>query len=95
MNRATAERKLAKLGFEIDWSCTSKGEYWGGTMDAIGRGQIDGDCRGEAIDGCATLSDFLLQCIEAAEGYAKHGPNSQCTDPECDFHEAHPMTDAA
>lgn len=87
MNRKTAERKLAALGFQVDWSCTVKVDgFWMGTMDAIGRGQIDGDCRGEAINSGSTLAEFFRDCIEAAEGYAKRGPNSLCVDPGCDFH---------
>lgn len=91
MNRATAERKLAALGFEIDWSCTGEAEgYWSGTIDAIGRGMIDGDCRGEVVHG-DNASDWYQNAVMAAQGYAKDGPNAQCTDPECDFHEAHPL----
>ncbi len=91
MNRATAERRLAALGFEIDWSCTGKAEgYWSGVMDAIGRGMIDGDCRGEVVTG-DTQADFLRLCIEIAESYAKHAPNTVCTDPYCDFHADHPI----
>jgi hypothetical protein len=92
MNRKIAEKRLAQLGFEIDWDCTQKVDgYWSGTMDAIGRGMIDGDCRGEAINSGSTQAEFLRDCITAAEGYAKHGPNAQCTDPECDFHDGHPI----
>lgn len=90
MNRATAERKLAALGFEIDWSTTDKLlGYWSGCIDAKGRGQLDGDCRGCVVSG-DTLDEFLCRCIEEAEGYAKRGV-SQCTDPECDLHEGIPI----
>lgn len=91
LTRAAAERKLAALGFEIDWNVTGPAEgYWSGTIDAVGRGQIDGDCRGEVVHG-SNAADWYRNAVEAAAAYAKAGPNAQCTDPDCDFHEEHPL----
>lgn len=93
MNRYAAECKLAKLGFEIDWTCTGKAEgYWSGTIDAVGRGMIDGDCRGEVVHG-DNAADFYRNAVAAADAYAKHGPNRLCTNPDCDFHADHPLTE--
>jgi hypothetical protein len=95
MNKATAEKRLAALGFEIDWAVTGPAEgYWAGTIDAVGRGQIDGDCRGEVVHG-DNAADWYKNAVQAAEEYAKHGPNSECTNPDCEFHEAHPINHAA
>lgn len=67
MNRVAAEKQLAALGFEIDWNCTVKTyDGWSGTMDAVGRGQIEGDCRGEVVFG-DTLAEFLQNAIKEAE----------------------------
>jgi hypothetical protein len=84
--KAKAEKRLLELGFEIDWSCVDRSEgYWSGTMDATNHGMIDGDCRGEVVHG-DNAADFYKNCVEAAEGYAKAGPNAKCTDPNCQFH---------
>jgi hypothetical protein len=84
MKRAQAEARLRALGFAIDWSCTGPSEgYWSGTIDAIGRGTIDGDCRGEVVHG-DNASDWYRNAIAAAEGYGGAGP--ACTKPNCEFH---------
>lgn len=91
MRKAQAVARLAQLGFVIDFSVTQSAEgYWSGVMDAMGRGQIDGDCRGEAVFG-DTAADFYRNAVAAAEAYARHGPNRLCTDPECDFHADEPV----
>ena len=87
MNRARAEQHLARLGFVIDWSCSGPNPDggWAGTIDAVGRGQIDGDCRGEVVFG-DNATDFYRNAIAAAVAYAEHGPNAVCENPDCDFH---------
>lgn len=87
MNRSAAEKRLAALGYEIDWSVSGPNPEggWSGTIDAIGRGQIDGDCRGEVVFG-DNASDWYKNAIAAAKGYY---PPEQCTDPNCDFHSDH------
>lgn len=86
MKRAQAERRLRQLGFEIDWSVTGPAEgYWSGTIDAIGRHCIDGDCRGEVVHG-DSAADWYTRAVAIAESYARHGPNKPCLDPDCDFH---------
>jgi hypothetical protein len=93
MNRAAAEKKLAALGFEIDWSVTGRMEgYWSGTIDAVGRGQIDGDCRG-AIVNADTAYEWYDEAVSIAEMYTKGGPNRQCIDPDCEFHADCPITE--
>lgn len=93
--RKAAEYRLAALGFEVDWSVTGRADgSWSGTIDAIGRGQIDGDCRGESVDG-DNAQDWYANAVRAAEYYAAHGPNAECTDPECDFHAGHPIQEKA
>jgi hypothetical protein len=87
MHRKQAERQLARLGYEIDWSCTGHAEgYWSGIIDAIGRNCIDGDCRGEAVHG-DNAADWYRNAIEAAKGY-RHPP-TPCPHPigECEFHD--------
>lgn len=87
MTRATAERRLAALGYVIDWSCTGMAEgYWSGTIDAAGRACIDGDCRGEVVHG-KDASDWYRNAIRVAEGYGRPRP---CQHPvgECEFHDA-------
>lgn len=84
MRRAQAEKRLAALGYVIDWSVTGPHPEggWSGTIDAIGRGQIDGDCRGELVFG-ESAADWYANAIRAAES---HHPPTQCADPNCDFH---------
>jgi len=89
VNRADAEKQLAALGFEIDWSCTGPSEgYWSGTIDAIGRGQIDGDCRGEVVHG-DNAADWYRKAVAAAKSYGS-SRKTTCIDPDCDFHETRP-----
>lgn len=84
MNRQTAERRLAALGFEIDWSVTGPAEgYWSGTIDPIGRMSICGDCFGPVVHG-DNAADWYRNAIAEAEGHA--GTLVPCTDPGCDFH---------
>lgn len=84
MNRKQAEKRLAELGYQIDWTVTGPHPEggWSGTIDAAGRGRIDGDCRGEVVFG-DNAADWYRNAIAAAEGYH---PPTQCTDPDCDFH---------
>jgi hypothetical protein len=51
MHKDVFIRKLAALGYEVDWSVSGPhpGDGWAGTIDAIGRNCIDGDCRGEVV----------------------------------------------
>lgn len=85
MNRAQAEAKLKALGFEIDWSVTGSSEgYWSGTIDALGRRKIDGDCRGEVVHG-DNAGDWYRNAVEAAQLYAAK-PSQLCRNPDCDFH---------
>ncbi len=89
MNRKQAEQKLAELGYEIDWSCTGPSEgYWSGTIDAMGRGQIDGDCRGETVTG-DNASDWYRNAVKQASGYSRQ---TRCANPDCEFHADHPLT---
>lgn len=91
MKRANAEKRLRELGFEIDWAVTGVAEgYASGTMDAIGRGCIDGDCRGEVLM-AGTMAEWYALAILIAEKYAEHGPNAVCLDPTCEFHSAVPL----
>lgn len=86
MNRKRAEQRLAALGYEIDWSSTGPAEgYWSGCFDAIGRNCIDGDCRGEVVDGI-DAADWYRNAVAAAKGYHKPAP---CPYPvgECPFHD--------
>lgn len=87
MNKAQAERKLAALGYEVDWSCSGPHPEggWSGTIDAIGRNCIDGDCRGEVVFG-EGAADWYRNAVEAAKGYHRPTP---CTKPvgECEFHD--------
>ena len=87
MNLKTAEAKLKKLGFQLDLDTLVKmrNGYWEVVMDALGRGQIDGDCRGEVVTG-DTKAELLDNCVEVAEEYAEQGPNTVCEDDDCDFH---------
>lgn len=86
MHRQEAERRLKRLGFEIDWSCTGPGESgsgWAGTIDAIGRHMLDGNCRGEVVHG-DTAADWYRAAVGAAESYA--GKMARCMDASCEFH---------
>lgn len=86
MGKSQAEKILRKLGYEIDWTCTGASEgYWSGTIDAIGRNCIDGDCRGEVVHG-DNASDWYHNAIEAARSYT---PPTPCPKPigECEFHD--------
>lgn len=87
MNRRQAEAKLAALGYVIDWSCTGPCEgYWSGTIDAIGRNCIDGDCRGEVVHG-DNAADWYRNAVSAAVAYGS-APHP-CDKPpgECEFHD--------
>lgn len=86
MNKTTAEKQLAALGYEIDWSCTGPAEVgWSGTFDATGRNCIDGDCRGEVVFG-DNAADWYRNAIEAAKGYGKPVPCRKSTG-DCEFHD--------
>lgn len=86
MRRAAAERRLAALGYGIDWSVTGPSEgYWSGTIDAKGRGCIDSDCRGEVVHG-DNAADWYRNAVAAAESYGEPGT---CPHPigQCEFHD--------
>lgn len=85
MHRAQAEKELAALGFEIDWSCSGPGEsgIWSGVIDAIGKVAISGDCFGPCVSG-DNASDFYKSCIEEAKAHA--GALSPCANENCEFH---------
>lgn len=88
MNRARAEKILSDLGYEIDWYCTGASPEggWYGTIDAIGRHCIDGDCRGEVVFG-ANAADWYRNAIAAAKSYG--GRPEPCQHPigKCPFHD--------
>lgn len=84
MNRAAAERKLAALGFEIDWNVTGPSpDGWAGVIDPIGRMSICGDCFGPSIDG-ANAAEWYTNAVAEAEGHT--GTLVPCTDRDCDYH---------
>lgn len=86
MRKADAVRKLAALGYVIDWSVTGHSEgYWSGTIDAAGRCCIDSDCRGEVVHG-GTAAEWYRNAVAAAESYGKPTP---CPHPvgRCEFHD--------
>lgn len=86
MHRTKAEKILAELGYEIDWSSTGPSEgYWSGCIDAVGRNCIDGDCRGEVVDG-ENAADWYRNAVVAARGYH---PPEPCPHPigQCEFHD--------
>jgi hypothetical protein len=86
MNRRQAEARLKSLGFEIDWTCTGPAEgYWSGTIDAIGKTSINGDCFGPVIHGDSAC-DWYANAVAEAEGHAGH--LSPCDKPHCDLHDA-------
>lgn len=86
MNRAQAVKRLAALGYEFDWSVTGPSDgAWCGTIDAIGRNCVDGDCRGEAVYG-ENAADMYRTAVNAMKGY--HPPTPCPYEPgECPFHD--------
>lgn len=84
MNRAQAEKTLAEFGFEIDWSVTGPAEgYWSGTIDAIGRTSICGDCFGLVVH-AANAAEWYKLAIQEARGHV--GTLSPCDKPDCELH---------
>lgn len=92
MRKDEAEKKLAALGFEIDWSVTGRTPdgYWDGVIDPIGRTSICGDCFGPSIQG-DNASDWYKNAIAEAEGH--EGTLHPCTNPDCDLHADYPLED--
>ena len=86
MNRQQAEKKLAALGYRIDWSSTGAADgYWSGTIDAIGRNCIDGDSRGEVVHG-DNAADWYANAVAAAKGYHRPAPCDKSAGT-CEFHD--------
>lgn len=85
ISKAQAERRLRDLGFKFDWSVTDKSTYgWNGTIDAIGKTSIGGDCRGIVVAG-DTASEMYAEAIREAETASKW--LEPCPDPDnCDLH---------
>lgn len=87
MNKATAIKRLAALGFEIDWSVTGPipdcAGAWAGVIDPIGKTSIAGSCFGPAIHG-RNASAWYCAAIQEAESHA--GTLEPCTNPDCDMH---------
>lgn len=85
MNRRQAITRLAKAGFEIDWTVTGRHEDgYSGTIDPIGRMSINGDCRG-----CVILAETAAQFYDRAvtEAESLTGNLSLCTQRPCDHHD--------
>ena len=91
ISKSEAERRLASMGFEIDWTVSGPSPEggWSGTIDAIGRTSIDGDCFGPVIHG-DNASDWYASAIAEAEGHKGH--LFPCTNPDCDLHADFPMS---
>lgn len=79
------EARLRTLGFEIDWSVTSKDwTGWHGVMDPTEGRSIGGDCYGPTIYG-KTKRDLLDDALARARELAPH--LEPCPDPDnCDLH---------
>lgn len=85
MKRAQAEKKLAALGFEIDWNVTgSDGRGFSGTIDPIGRLSICGDCFGPSLQDCDSAAEFYRLAIQEAKSHV--GSLVICNKPDCDMH---------
>jgi hypothetical protein len=87
--KAQAVARLAQLGFELDAAVSGWTKAQGGTatIDASGRNQVDGECRGAFVfDYTAPASEFWAEVIATAEGLPKPTP---CPEPEgtCEFHD--------
>lgn len=85
MNRIIAVKRLAAVGFEIDWSVTGPNPEggWSGTIDTIGHMSIDGDCFGLVIH-ADNAADWYRNAVTEAKGYKGH--LRPCTDVKCDMH---------
>ncbi|MEO0943214.1 MAG: hypothetical protein AAFY06_00030 [Pseudomonadota bacterium] len=85
MHKAKAEHVLRELGYQIDWSVTGPSPEggWDGTIDAIGRGLMDGDCRGAVIFG-DNAADWYRNAVAEARSIGQ--VREYCRNPDCEFH---------
>lgn len=76
---------LKNRGFEMDWSTVEKDVYghWNGTMDAIGKFSIQGECQGIPCWG-ETKAEFWRDCELTA--FDNEDQLEECTDVDCEFH---------